>query len=108
MRIFNQNKTQIITNPDLTKGYLVLDTIPFEDAGLDGEETILVYIPYTEAELHKIHAENRIAELKKLLADTDYQAIKFAEGELSSDEYEPTKQNRRAWRAEINQLESQL
>lgn len=51
---------------------------------------------------------NRISELKSLLARTDYQAIKCAEGEMAVDEYEPIKAQRREWRAEINALESEL
>ena len=53
-------------------------------------------------------AAKRIAELKKLLADTDYQAIKYAEGWLTEQEYAPIKAQRQAWRDEINQLESKL
>ena len=43
--------------------------------------------------------------LKAQLAATDYQAIKFAEGQLSADEYVPMKTQRAQWRAEINELE---
>lgn len=50
----------------------------------------------------------RISELKSNLAKTDYEAIKFAEGEMSAEDYEPYKVQRRAWRAEINQLEEEL
>ena len=49
--------------------------------------------------------QNRIAELKSLLAQTDYQAIKYAEGQLSANEYEEMKKQRQAWRDEINLLE---
>ena len=48
---------------------------------------------------------NRIAELKSLLAATDYQAIKYAEGQLSASEYAEMKKQRQAWRDEINLLE---
>lgn len=53
-------------------------------------------------------AKSRINELKSLLAKTDYQALKFAEGELSAEEYLPIKQKRRSYRAEINSLEEKL
>ena len=49
-------------------------------------------------------AKTRIAELKQKLKDTDYQAIKFAEGELTAEEFEPMRLQRKAWREEINQL----
>ena len=47
----------------------------------------------------------RIVELKKLLAETDYQAIKYAEGIITYAEYEEVRIQRIAWRAEINGLE---
>lgn len=50
----------------------------------------------------------KIIELKRKLRETDYKAIKYAEGELSAEEYAETKAQRRAWRAEINQLETEI
>lgn len=44
-------------------------------------------------------------ELKAKLAGTDYQAIKYAEGLLTEEEYAPIKAQRQAWRDEINQLQ---
>lgn len=52
--------------------------------------------------------KNRITELKNLLAETDYQAIKYAEGQLSSNEYASMKAQRQAWRDEINELETEV
>ena len=70
------------------------------------EEDIAVYILYSGTEIEKISAQLEIAELKAKLAATDYQAIKYAEGELSEKEYEPTRVQRREWRARINELEA--
>ena len=50
----------------------------------------------------------RIAELKQLLAQTDYRAIKYAEGMYTEEEYAPYKAQRSAYREEINQLEEEL
>lgn len=47
----------------------------------------------------------RIDELKNLLASTDYQAIKYAEGQITEEEYAEIKAQRQAWRDEINELE---
>ena len=47
----------------------------------------------------------KIAELKYKLIETDYQAIKYAEGQLTEEEYAPIKAQRQAWRDEINLLE---
>ena len=49
--------------------------------------------------------EEEIAELKAKLASTDYQAIKYAEGVLSEEEYADMKAQRQAWRNRINELE---
>ncbi len=50
----------------------------------------------------------KIAELKQNLLNTDYQAIKYAEGELTEEEYAPIKAQRKEWRTEINRLEEEL
>ena len=52
--------------------------------------------------------KNRIEELKQLLSSTDYQAIKYAEGELTEEEYSQMKNQRKQWRLEINNLEIEL
>lgn len=52
--------------------------------------------------------EMRISGLKSNLQATDYQAIKYAEGELSAKDYVETLTQRRAWRAEINALEEEI
>lgn len=55
-----------------------------------------------------INKINQIERLKTKLKATDYQAIKYAEGELTEEEYAETKAKRKAWRAEINELEAEL
>ena len=74
----------------------------------DEVEDILVFKPYSEQEIKVIKNNNRIIELKQKLQETDYKAIKYAEGELSVEEYAETKAQRRAWREEINKLEEEL
>ena len=49
-----------------------------------------------------------IAELKRNLSETDYKAIKYAEGLISETDYVPIKAQRQAWRDEINALEAEL
>lgn len=49
-----------------------------------------------------------IEELKQKLFDTDYQAIKYAEGLISEEEYESIKVKRQSWRDRINELEKEL
>ena len=50
--------------------------------------------------------QSEIINLKKYLSDTDYKAIKFAEGELSEEAYREVKSQRHDARARINELES--
>lgn len=52
--------------------------------------------------------ETTIEELKQMLLNTDYQAIKYAEGELNEEEYAPIKAQRKEWREGINRLEEEL
>ena len=74
----------------------------------DEEEQIMVYIPYTEQELTKMRNEARINELKQLLRDSDYRAIKYAEGCYTEEEYATYKTQRQAYRDEINALEQEM
>ena len=46
-----------------------------------------------------------IRELKQKLSQTDYKAIKYAEGQLTEEEYQETKTQRQTWRDRINELE---
>ena len=50
--------------------------------------------------------EQQILNLKQKLDDTDYQAIKYAEGWLTDEEYEPIRLQRQEWRDEINRLQN--
>ena len=61
---------------------------------------------YTESELAIAANKKRINELKALLKATDYQAIKYAEGEMPYEEYAPVRELRKGWRKEINDLEA--
>lgn len=73
------------------------------DADENGRMFKIVEMPQsTESEL----ARYEIAELKVKLAATDYQAIKYAEGVLTAEEYADVKAQRQAWRDRINELEN--
>lgn len=62
-----------------------------------------VWYDLCETEKHKEKEEIEI--LKKKLSNTDYKAIKYAEGQLTEEEYGPIKQERQSWRNRINELE---
>lgn len=49
-----------------------------------------------------------IFELKEELNRTDYKAIKYAEGVMTDDEYQPVGIQRQAWRHRINELEEMI
>lgn len=50
----------------------------------------------------------QIMALKEELSASDYKAIKYAEGLITAEEYEPIKAERQALRDRINELEKQL
>lgn len=88
-------------------------------ATVNGEEKIYIVpddaVLVTEEQEQKLEQEQQIKELKRSIGElkrnlrlTDYQAIKFAEGEMGAEEYAPIKEQRRQWRAEINALEIEL
>jgi hypothetical protein len=51
--------------------------------------------------------EFRILDLKNQLQQTDYKAIKYAEGWLTEEEYAEVKAERQCIRDEINRLEKE-
>lgn len=55
-----------------------------------------------------IELYQKINFIKQKLYDTDYQAIKYAEGALSFEEYADMLKQRREWRNEINALETMI
>ena len=54
-----------------------------------------------------VSVETQINELKEKLRETDYQAIKYAEGLISEEDYAVIKAERQGWRDKINELESE-
>ncbi len=58
----------------------------------------------TEILVNMEGADGEIEALKQKLSDTDYMAIKYAEGWLTSEEYAAIKTQRQGWRERINEL----
>ncbi len=141
MIVYNKDKTLILDDYDLSKGYLTEEIITkhkeevqevkeighwetikeYPNGGKDVEwvvdvpgveyqpardieEIITVYVPYEESYFKK----KRIDELKTLLANSDYRAIKYAEGIYTEEQYAPYKAERQAYRDEINRLQEEL
>ena len=62
---------------------------------------------FDSEDIIEISIEEQIEILKQNLKDTDYKAIKYAEGLISEQDYAEIKAQRQAWRDEINRLESE-
>ena len=62
----------------------------------------------TEEDHLKDQYRLEITQLKKQLSDTDYKAIKYAEGQISESEYSEIKSERQGYRDRINYLEGLL
>lgn len=52
--------------------------------------------------------QGEINAYKQLLSNTDYQAIKHSEGEISDADYEEMKELRKSYREHINELDEEL
>ncbi|WP_455618818.1 hypothetical protein [Eisenbergiella sp.] len=66
----------------------------------DGEFSIC--LEYNEKQKEQY---TRIIGLKQKLSESDYKALKFADGALTEEEYAPVRAERQKWRAEINEIE---
>lgn len=56
----------------------------------------------------EVSVEAQINELKEKLRETDYQAIKYAEGLITKTNYLAIKNQRQEWRNKINELEGEV
>ena len=70
----------------------------------------LIPISITEerVDLRRKNNEELILEYKQKLKETDYKAIKYAEGLISETDYAPIKVERENYRKAINSLEISL
>lgn len=106
----NKNDFYIIDdNSELAKK--IKENYPNINFILDEKEQLI------DVEIDTVSKQNRqkikdfqiqIKELKKQLSTTDYQAIKYAEGQLSEEEFLEIKIKRQSWRDEINNLEKKI
>ena len=61
-----------------------------------------------EKEISIIEINTKINILKEKLAETDYKALKFIDGEFTEKEYAPIREERKNYRIKINELEKCL
>ena len=103
--------SQTDRNNELRQTLMVLSSADSERYRVvrgDNLEWIIEAVPEkTEEEKAAEAREARIRELKRKLSDTDYIAAKIAEGAATKEEYAEVLAQRAAWRAEINELESE-
>ena len=94
------------------RGWDLSKNIPIEDVEVSDVNGF--YYPKelcpmkTEQDLLKDQYRLEITQLKKQLSDTDYKAIKYAEGQISESEYASVKAERQGYRDRINELEGLL
>ena len=74
----------------------------------EGELDLEKFPNFVEITKKQYDSKISIVQIKENLANTDYQAIKYAEGQISEEDYAPIKAQRQAWRDEINELEKIL
>ena len=85
-------------------GYYIEEIEPLEDGTRQFQ---IKQIPQKTEDKKLIgQYQSEIVELKKYLFDTDYKAIKFAEGEITESDYQEVKSQRHDARVRINELES--
>lgn len=88
-------------NYALQNGYIEMDV----EQAWNGQWYVSGYCPKKPESVIK---QERIDELKSLLAGADYWGQKYIDGEYTPEEWEQKKAQRMAWRAEIRQLEAEL
>ena len=71
----------------------------------NGQWYVAGYAPVQPEPTEYEKAQARIAELKQKLADADYWTSKRVDGEYTDEEWAEKVAIRKAWRAEINELE---
>ena len=85
-------------------GCYIAEIEPLEDGTRQFQIKQILQKSEDEKVIEQYQAE--IVNLKKYLSDTDYKAIKYAEGEITETDYQEVKSQRHDARARINELES--
>lgn len=87
---------------EIPEGYVEITEEEYEQA----RATILAGLLQQKTPIQE--KKERIAHLKMLLTTSDYKQHKWLDGELTDEEYAPIKDQRYAWRIEINRLEEEI
>ena len=95
--IFVNELPQVIPYRQVLK--VVHNTLIVENLQLTAEQ---------EKNISIIEINTKINILKEQLAETDYKALKFIDGEFTEEEYAPIREERKNYRIKINELEKCL
>ena len=102
-RIITADENKILTNGDISSRQIVLGQY---DSVENWSERDMTESEKDEAKAELVKLGNeKIAELKEKLAQSDYKAIKYAEGWIDEEDYAPIKAERQEIREKINMLE---
>ena len=85
---------------------LTEDLLPMGITQENIEDTPIIIPTKTDAELLAEAQTATISMLKALLTQTDYEAIKYAEGITTATQYANLKAAREAWRTAINSIQA--
>ena len=96
--------------------FIYVDELPNYDAyrqvlKVVDEKLVIVDLeisPKRENVIRRIEISSEINNYKNMLAQTDYKTLKFVDGAISEEEYNPIREDRKYWRAKINELEEEL
>lgn len=107
-QIPDEIKNDLIQVDEETYQKLVNHELMWQNGELVSNPNYQEYVALQEQKKQRVLNRKRIKELKQLLAETDYRAIKYAEGLYTDEEFAPYKKQRQEWRDEINRLEVEL
>ena len=108
-RIINEETKEVQVGAGCSDDFYIeigMELLDIEQA-YTGDWYLVGYTPIKPEPTEEEIKNEQIAELKQKLADTDYKAIKYAEGEYTEEDYTPVKEMRKEWRRAINELEEQ-
>lgn len=91
-----------------TYAYLVETKKKWENGEIVDDPTYAERMVIKKREQAVNEKKDRIAELRSALASLDYHTMKHVDGAMTDEEYEPIKQQKIAYREEINALEAQI
>ena len=104
--MYTNGTTTISGKKIVVDGCVILN--PTKEQLQEAGYTLVVPEQPSENELARQMIQSQIEQLKYELQESDYKAIKYAEGWITAEDYAQTKAERQAKRESINALEARL